>query len=65
MNVFFENVIGVYETACILGITSGHVKNLCANGKIVTKKFGRTWVIVVDWSNGRRQGKKKMKALVN
>ncbi|MCI0766049.1 helix-turn-helix domain-containing protein [Bacillus sp. TL12] len=45
MNVFFENVIGIHEAARILGITSGHVKNLCADGKIVAKKIGRTWVI--------------------
>lgn len=41
----FSNVIGVNEAASILKVSSGHVKNLCAEGKIVAKKVGKTWVI--------------------
>lgn len=39
------NVIGVNETASLLNVSPGHVKNLCARGKIVAKKIGKTWVI--------------------
>ncbi|HDR4862301.1 DNA-binding protein [Bacillus thuringiensis] len=45
MNIFLRNVIGVHEAAAILNVSPGHVKNLCAEGKIVAKKIGRTWVI--------------------
>ncbi|OTW84237.1 DNA-binding protein [Bacillus thuringiensis serovar cameroun] len=38
------NVIGVNEAASILNVSPGHVKNLCAEGKIVAKKIGKTWV---------------------
>ncbi|WP_144489091.1 helix-turn-helix domain-containing protein [Bacillus thuringiensis] len=40
-----SNVIGANETASILKVSPGHVKNLCAEGKIVAKKIGKTWVI--------------------
>ncbi|MEW9576670.1 helix-turn-helix domain-containing protein [Bacillus toyonensis] len=45
MNMFLHNIIGVHEAASILNVSSGHVKNLCAEGKIVAKKVGKTWVI--------------------
>ncbi len=45
MNTFLHNVIGVNEAASLLNVSSGHVKNLCAQGKIVSKKIGKTWVI--------------------
>ncbi|WP_259418310.1 helix-turn-helix domain-containing protein [Bacillus toyonensis] len=39
------NVIGVNEAASILNVSPGYVKNLCAQGKILAKKIGKTWVI--------------------
>ncbi|KAB7640565.1 helix-turn-helix domain-containing protein [Bacillus paranthracis] len=45
MNTFLHDVIGVNEAASLLNVSSGHVKNLCAQGKIVAKKIGKTWVI--------------------
>ncbi|PFE03802.1 DNA-binding protein [Bacillus sp. AFS023182] len=45
MNTSFHNVIGVHEAASILKVSPGHIKNLCATGKIVAKKIGKTWVI--------------------
>lgn len=45
MNSNLHNVIGVNEAASLLNVSSGHVKNLCAQGKIVAKKIGKTWVI--------------------
>lgn len=45
MNTFLHNVIGVHEAALLLNVSPGHVKNLCAQEKIVAKKIGNTWVI--------------------
>ncbi|PFM49584.1 DNA-binding protein [Bacillus cereus] len=45
MNSDLHNVIGVHEAASILNVSPGHVKNLCAQRKIVSKKIGKTWVI--------------------
>ncbi|MDZ5609756.1 helix-turn-helix domain-containing protein [Bacillus pseudomycoides] len=45
MDTFLHNVIGVHEAASILNVSPGHVKNLCADGKIVAKKISNTWVI--------------------
>lgn len=45
MDAFLHNVIGVHEAASILNVSPGYVKNLCAEGKIVAKKIGKTWVI--------------------
>ncbi|MBG9616901.1 MULTISPECIES: helix-turn-helix domain-containing protein [Bacillus cereus group] len=45
MITFFHDVIGVHEAASILNVSPGHIKNLCAQGKIVAKKIGKTWVI--------------------
>lgn len=45
MNAFFHNTIGVNDAAILLNVSPGHIKNLCAEGKILAKKIGKTWVI--------------------
>jgi excisionase family DNA binding protein len=40
-----NNIIGVNEAAEILGLSPGTIKNMCATGKIVSKKIGNTWII--------------------
>mgnify|MGYP001065299835 CR=1 FL=1 len=40
-----ENIIGVEEASQIWGLSPGYIKNLCAEGKIIAKKIGKTWVI--------------------
>ncbi|MGQ3545754.1 helix-turn-helix domain-containing protein [Bacillus cereus] len=45
MNTFFHNTIGVNDAAILLNVSPGHIKNMCAEGKIVAKKIGKTWVI--------------------
>jgi Helix-turn-helix domain len=40
-----ENVIGVEEASKLWGLSPGYIKNLCASGKIDSKKIGKTWVI--------------------
>lgn len=44
-NSYLDNVIGVNEAARLKGLSPGYIKNLCAKGKIVSKKIGRTWII--------------------
>jgi len=40
-----DNIIGVKETADILGLSPGTVKNKCASGSLKCKKIGLTWVL--------------------
>lgn len=40
-----ENIIGVEEASELWGLSAGYIKNLCAEGKILSKKIGNTWVI--------------------
>jgi excisionase family DNA binding protein len=40
-----DKVIGVEEAAKLLALSPGYIKNLCAAGKIESKKIGKTWVI--------------------
>ena len=55
MNIFLHNVIDVHEAASILNVSPGHIKNLCAQGKIVAKKIGNTWVIDKSRLRGVKQ----------
>ncbi|PGX09280.1 helix-turn-helix domain-containing protein [Bacillus sp. AFS033286] len=55
MSTFLQNVIDVHQAASILNVSSGHVKNLCAQGKIVAKKIGNTWVIDKSRLRGVKQ----------
>jgi excisionase family DNA binding protein len=40
-----DNIIGTAEAAEILGLSPDHVKLLCRQGKIKSKRIGKTWVI--------------------
>jgi hypothetical protein len=40
-----DNIIGTTEASEILGLSAGHVKLLCRQGKIKAKLVGKTWVI--------------------
>lgn len=40
-----ENIIGVEEAAEILELSPGTVKNMCAEGKLYSKKVGKTWIL--------------------
>lgn len=55
MNIFLQNIIDVHEAASILKVSPGHIKNLCAQGKIVSKKIGNTWVIDKSRLRGVKQ----------
>ncbi|MCP1191485.1 helix-turn-helix domain-containing protein [Priestia flexa] len=38
-------LIGVDEASKLWGLSPGTIKNYCADGKIISKKIGKTWVI--------------------
>lgn len=40
-----NHIIGVDEASRMLNLSPGTVKNYCAEGKIIAKKIGKTWVI--------------------
>jgi hypothetical protein len=40
-----EDVIGVEEASSKWLMSSGYIKNLCAKGRVISKKVGKTWVI--------------------
>jgi Helix-turn-helix domain len=46
-----DNVIGVEEASKIWGLSAGTIKNYCAEGKIISKKIGKTWVIDKNQDN--------------
>lgn len=49
--MLLDKIIGVEEASEIWGLSSGYIKNLCANDKIQAKKIGKTWVILKDQPN--------------
>jgi excisionase family DNA binding protein len=40
-----NKIMGVDEAAELWGLSSGYIKNLCAEGKIQARKIGKTWII--------------------
>lgn len=40
-----NQTIGTSEAADILGLSQDHVKLLCRQGKIKSKRIGKTWII--------------------
>lgn len=46
-----ESVIGVEEAAEKWGLSPGTVKNYCAEGRVIAKKIGKTWVIDANQPN--------------
>lgn len=54
-----ENIMGVDEASKLWGLHPGTIKNLCADGVVIAKKIGNTWVIERDQPNpSKRQSKK-------
>jgi hypothetical protein len=52
------DIIGVEEAAKLWGLSPGYIKNLCAEGKIISKKIGNTWIVDKNQENPARKGKK-------
>jgi hypothetical protein len=49
-----ENVIGVKEASLLWGLEPSYIKNLCAEGKVISKKIGNTWVIDKNQVNPKK-----------
>lgn len=50
-----ENVIGVEEAAELWGLKASYIKNLCAQGKVKSKKIGNVWVIDKTQENPKKK----------
>ena len=49
-----DNIIGVNDAAKKWGLSAGHVKNLCKDGKLDCKKVNNTWVLELDQPNPKK-----------
>lgn len=52
-----DNIIGVEEASKLWNLSPGYIKNLCAEGKIKSKKIGKTWIIDKTQINPSKQKK--------
>ncbi|WP_267379422.1 helix-turn-helix domain-containing protein [Bacillus sp. GM_Baccil_2] len=55
-----DMVMGVEEASEQWGLSSGYIKNLCAEGKIHCKKIGKTWIIDKSQPIPNLRGKVKL-----
>lgn len=46
-----ERIIGVVEAGEMWGLSPDHVKKLCRDGVVRSKKIGKTWVVDKEQSN--------------
>ena len=46
-----NQLMGVEEAAELWGLAPGSIKNLCASGKVIAVKIGKTWVIPKNHPN--------------
>lgn len=53
MNIL-DQIMGVEEAAELWRLTPGTIKNYCASGRVISKKIGKTWVIVKDQKNPKQ-----------
>gem|GEM_PF-1570682 len=51
-----QNLIGVDKAAELWGLSEGYIKNLCAEGKIIAIKIGKTWVMDKRHPNPKKRG---------
>lgn len=49
-----DKIMGVDEASELWGLSSGYIKNLCANNKIECKKIGKTWIISKEQPNPKK-----------
>lgn len=52
-----DKIIGVAEAAQLWGLSADRIKALCASGKIISKKIGNSWAILIDQPNPSSQRK--------
>lgn len=59
-----NQIVGVQEAAEMWGLSPDHVKRLCRDGVVVSKKIGNTWVVLKDQINPKQKERIKMKIKV-
>jgi hypothetical protein len=40
-----DNIMGVEEASEVWELSPAYIKNLCASGKVISRKIGKTWII--------------------
>lgn len=53
-----EDIVDVYEAADIWGLSASHVKRLCRDGMVVSKKIGNSYAILKDQPNPKQRERK-------
>lgn len=59
LNKKLEAIIDVYEAAERWGLSASHVKKLCRDGMIVSKKIGNSYAIVKDQPNPKQRNRQR------
>ena len=54
-----DAIIDVYEAAERWGLSASHVKKLCRDGMVISKKIGNSYAIVKDQPNPKQREKKQ------
>jgi len=49
-----ENIMDAEEAAELWDLSPGYIKNLCASGKVLAKKKGKTWILDKNQSNPKK-----------
>ena len=50
-----DQIMGVEEASQLWGLTPGHIKNLCNQGKIRARKIAKTWILNKNEPNPRQK----------
>jgi hypothetical protein len=46
-----DQIMGVDEASDLWNLSPGHIKNLCAEGKLQARKIGKTWILDKNQKN--------------
>jgi hypothetical protein len=52
-----DQVMGVDEASDLWNLSPGHIKNLCAEDKLIAKKIGNTWILSKNQENPKQKNK--------
>ena len=50
-----NKIMGVEEASQLWNLSPGYIKNLCAAGKLESKKIGKTWIITKEQPNPKTE----------
>lgn len=52
-----DQIMGVQEASELWDMSADHIKALCSSGNLMSRKIGKTWVILKDQPNPRQRNK--------